>query len=68
MKKLIYPISIAALLLASCGESSAEASPDLNDAKTTLSACDCKKESEAKVKELEEDCKDYTEADYKECK
>ena len=51
MKKLIYPISIAALLLASCGESSAEASPDSNDAKATLSACECKKESEELVKE-----------------
>jgi len=26
------------------------------------------KDMEAKVKELEEDCKDYKEADYKECK
>ena len=26
------------------------------------------KDMEAKVKELEEDCKDYSEADYKECK
>ena len=52
MKKLIYPISIAALLLASCGDSSAEASPDSNDAKATLSACDCKKEANKLAEEM----------------
>ena len=86
MKKLLYPMLIAVLVLSSCGEATA----DSNDAKATLSACDCKKESEAlvkevfsaamsgdesaikdmeaKVKELEEDCKDYSEEDWKDCK
>ena len=81
---------MSALILASCGGSSGESADDSNDAKATLSACECKKELEklvkeafdaldtgdessekdieAKVKELEEDCKDYSEADYKECK
>ncbi len=79
-------MSIAALVLASCGE----ATEDSNDAKATLSACDCKKEvekltgemltvafsgdeskmkeMETKLEELEEDCKDYSEEDFKDCK
>ena len=52
MKKVIYPISIVLLVLASCGEASDEASPDSNDAKATLSACDCKKEANKLTDEM----------------
>jgi hypothetical protein len=68
MKKLLYPMLIAVLVLSSCGEATA----DSNDAKATLSACDCKKEAnklaeEMKLNDLEEDCKDYSKENYKDC-
>ena len=86
MKKLLYPMFIAVLVLSSCGEATA----DSNDTKATLSACDCKKEAnklaeemklaafsgdeskmkemETKLEDLEEDCKDFSVDDYKDCK
>lgn len=48
MKKLLYPMLIAVLVLSSCGEATA----DSNDAKATLSACDCKKEANKLAEEM----------------
>ncbi|MBM3160411.1 MAG: hypothetical protein FJZ66_03660 [Bacteroidetes bacterium] len=70
MKKvLLSAVAIAALTLSSCGKSACDCKKEGEDlikkmASDPSKAEDLKKEAEA----LEEDCKDYKEEDYKDCK
>ena len=73
MKKVLLVCAMGAFLF-SCGKSACDCKTEseelMKDAFAAAMSGDesAAKDMEAKVKELEEDCKDYKEADYKECK
>ena len=70
MKKIIFSVAmIAAFGLASCGKSACDCKKEAEELvgkmmKDPAKADDYKKE----VDELEKDCKDYKEEDFKDCK
>ena len=73
MKKLFISMSVLALVFASCGDASGDASADSKDAKAGLTVCDCidgrvnmmrdilngmsDEDAEAKYSEMEGNCK-----------
>jgi hypothetical protein len=73
MKKVLLVCAMGAFLF-SCGKSACDCKKEseelMKDAFAAAMSGDesAAKDMEAKVKELEEDCKDYTLEDYKDCK
>ncbi len=73
MKKIFFSISIASsFILGSCGKSACDCKKEalelINKASTVGTDAEKVKEFEKEAEELEKSCKDFTEADYKDCK